>query len=89
MLLAASWAKAHQLTGVNLACTPDLSKLISSHSSQVHGKLKMKLCPRVEVMYGFHSSQSKSAIKKNRSLVEVLKEGTNFSFKHMAPTEED
>ncbi|KAI5981563.1 hypothetical protein EDD15DRAFT_2379389 [Pisolithus albus] len=36
-----------------------------------------------------HSSQSKSAIKKNRSLAEALKEGTNFAFKHMAPMEED
>ncbi|KAI6009185.1 hypothetical protein EDC04DRAFT_2581712, partial [Pisolithus marmoratus] len=66
---------------VNLACTPDLSKLITSHGSQVHGKLKMKLHPLVKVMFSFHSSQSKSTIKKNCSLVEVLKEGTNFAFK--------
>ncbi|KAI6020045.1 hypothetical protein PISMIDRAFT_74604, partial [Pisolithus microcarpus 441] len=88
-LLAASWAKAYQLTGVNLARTPDLSKLITSRGSQVRGELKMKLRPLIEVMFGFHSSQSKSAIKKNRSLAEVLKEGTNFAFKHMAPMEED
>ncbi|KAI6017371.1 hypothetical protein BKA83DRAFT_114438 [Pisolithus microcarpus] len=80
-LLAASWAKACQLTGVNLTRTPDLSKLVSGRGSQVHGELKTKLCPLVEVMFGFHSSQSKSAIKKNRSLAEGLKEGTNFAFK--------
>ncbi|KIK20534.1 hypothetical protein PISMIDRAFT_12913 [Pisolithus microcarpus 441] len=88
-LLAASWAKACQLTGVNLTCTPDLSKLITSCGSQVHGKLKTKLHPLVEVMFSFHSSQSKSAIKKNRSLAKGLKEGTNFAFKHMALLEED
>ncbi|KAI6030141.1 hypothetical protein EDC04DRAFT_2505878, partial [Pisolithus marmoratus] len=80
-LLAASWAKAHQLTGVNLAQNPDLSKLITSHGSQVHGKLKTKLRPLIEVVFSFHSSQSKSAIKKNQTLVEALKEGTNFAFK--------
>ncbi|KIK10949.1 hypothetical protein PISMIDRAFT_123599, partial [Pisolithus microcarpus 441] len=62
---------------------------ITSRGSQVHGELKTKLHPLIEVMFGFHSSQSKSAIKKNRSLAEVLKEGTNFAFKHMAPMEED
>ncbi|KIK13354.1 hypothetical protein PISMIDRAFT_36635, partial [Pisolithus microcarpus 441] len=66
---------------VNLAHTPDLSKLITSHGSQVRGELKTKLHPLIEVMFSFHSSQSKSAIKKNRSLAEVLKEGTNFAFK--------
>ncbi|KAI6022000.1 hypothetical protein EDC04DRAFT_2575350 [Pisolithus marmoratus] len=80
-LLAASWAKAHQFTGVNLAQTLALSKLITSHGSQVHGKLKTKLRPLIEVIFGFHSSQSKSAIKKNQSLAEALKEGTNFAFK--------
>ncbi|KAI5985846.1 hypothetical protein EDD15DRAFT_2116152, partial [Pisolithus albus] len=80
-LLAASWAKASQLTGVKLTRCPDLSKLITSHGSQVRGELKTKLRPLVEVMFGFHSSQSKTAIKKNRSLAEVLKEGTNFAFK--------
>ncbi|KAI5984414.1 hypothetical protein EDD15DRAFT_2201272 [Pisolithus albus] len=39
-------------------------------------------------MYGFHSSQSKSAIKKNRALAEDLKEGMNFAFKHMAAQED-
>ncbi|KAI6017028.1 hypothetical protein EDC04DRAFT_2539615, partial [Pisolithus marmoratus] len=66
---------------VNLAQTPALSKLITSHGSQVCGKLKTKLRPFVEVVFGFHSSQSKSAIKKNQSLAEALKEGTNFAFK--------
>ncbi|KAI5989443.1 hypothetical protein EDC04DRAFT_2588370, partial [Pisolithus marmoratus] len=80
-LLAASWAKASQVTGVNLACTPNLSNLVTSCSLQVCGKLKAKLCPLVEAMFGFHSSQSKLAVKKNRSLAEALKEGTNFAFK--------
>ncbi|KAI5987433.1 hypothetical protein EDD15DRAFT_2372133 [Pisolithus albus] len=88
-LLAASWAKACQVTGVKLTRSPDISKLITSRGSQVRGELKTKLRPLVEVMFGFHSSQSKSAIKKNRSLAEALKEGTNFAFKHMAPMEED
>ncbi|KAI5980544.1 hypothetical protein EDD15DRAFT_2121324, partial [Pisolithus albus] len=80
-LLAASWAKACQVTGVKLTRSPDISKLITSCGSQVRGELKTKLRPLVEVMFGFHSSQSKSAIKKNRSLAEALKEGTNFAFK--------
>ncbi|KAI6035752.1 hypothetical protein EDC04DRAFT_2604842 [Pisolithus marmoratus] len=62
---------------------------ITSHGSQVHGKLKTKLCPLVKVVFGFHSSQSKSIIKKNHLLAEALKEGTNFAFKHMVPMEED
>ncbi|KAI5983744.1 hypothetical protein EDC04DRAFT_2591519 [Pisolithus marmoratus] len=64
-LLVASWAKASQVTGMNLTHTPDLSKLITSHGLQVHGELKAKLCPLVKAMFGFHSSQSKSAVKKN------------------------
>ncbi|KAI5993207.1 hypothetical protein EDD15DRAFT_2196649 [Pisolithus albus] len=39
-------------------------------------------------MYGFCSSQSKSALKKNRALAEDLKEGMNFAFKHMAAQED-
>ncbi|KAI6156699.1 hypothetical protein BKA82DRAFT_3931682, partial [Pisolithus tinctorius] len=81
MLLAASWMRACQVTGVKLARTPNLSKLITSRSSQVRGELKTKLCPLVEAMFGFHSSQSKSAIQKNQALAESLKEGTNFAFK--------
>ncbi|KAI6156713.1 hypothetical protein BKA82DRAFT_3964865 [Pisolithus tinctorius] len=81
MLLAASWTRACQVTGVKLARTPDLSKLITSRGSQVHGELKTKLRPLVEAMFGFHSSQSKSVIQKNRALAESLKEGTNFAFK--------
>ncbi|KAI6008599.1 hypothetical protein EDC04DRAFT_2521397, partial [Pisolithus marmoratus] len=83
VLLVASWVKAYQLTGVNLAWTPDLSKLISGllHGSQVCGELKTKLCPLIKVIFGFHSIHC----QKNHSLVEVLKEGMNFAFKHMAP----
>ncbi|KAI6012377.1 hypothetical protein EDC04DRAFT_2904894 [Pisolithus marmoratus] len=72
MLLVASWAKAHQLTGMNLAQTPDLSKLICDHQLWFTGA----------------HSQSKSTIKTNQMLAEALKEGTNFAFKHMVPTEE-
>ncbi|KAI6023690.1 hypothetical protein BKA83DRAFT_4125198 [Pisolithus microcarpus] len=78
-LLDASWAHAHKVTGVNLAWTPQLQ--VTSHGSQVHSQLKSKLRPLVKVMFSFHSSQSKSAIKKNQTLVEGLKEGTNFAFK--------
>ncbi|KAI6041031.1 hypothetical protein EDC04DRAFT_2566153, partial [Pisolithus marmoratus] len=81
MLLAASWAKAHQLTGMNLWTATTHVLQITSHGSQVHGKLKTKLHPLVEVVFSFHSSQSKSAIKKNWMLAEALKEGTNFAFK--------
>ncbi|KIM66098.1 hypothetical protein SCLCIDRAFT_111670, partial [Scleroderma citrinum Foug A] len=80
-LLNASWAKALQATGVNLVWTPQLSKLITNRGSQVRGELKAKLCPLVEVMFNFHSSQTKMAIKKNCALVEELKEGANFAFK--------
>ncbi|KAI6161811.1 hypothetical protein EDD17DRAFT_1508682 [Pisolithus thermaeus] len=54
---------------------------VTSHGSQVHGQLKLKLCPLVKAMYRFHSSQSRSTIKKNWTLAEGLKEGTNFTFK--------
>ncbi|KAI6095191.1 hypothetical protein F5141DRAFT_1068573 [Pisolithus sp. B1] len=87
-LLVASWAWVHKVTGVNLAQTPQLAKLVTSHGSQVHGQLKMKLCPLVEAMFSFYSSQSKSAIKKNQALAEGLKEGMNFAFKHMAAKED-
>ncbi|KAI6035765.1 hypothetical protein EDC04DRAFT_2571398, partial [Pisolithus marmoratus] len=80
-LLDASWAQACKVTGVNLACTPQLAKLVTSCRSQVCSQLKTKLHPLVEVMFGFHSSQSKNAIKKNQALVEGLKEGMNFAFK--------
>ncbi|KIM61731.1 hypothetical protein SCLCIDRAFT_25682 [Scleroderma citrinum Foug A] len=82
--LNASWARASQITGVNLARTPQLAKLITMQGSQVCGELKAKLCPLVEVMFSFHSSQTKSAIKKNRTLAEELKEGASFAFKHRA-----
>jgi len=48
---------------------------------QVRGELKAKLHPLVEVMFNFHSSQTKSAIKKNHTLAEELKEGASFAFK--------
>ncbi|KAI5985672.1 hypothetical protein EDC04DRAFT_2913661 [Pisolithus marmoratus] len=54
----------------------------------MQGQLKSKLWPLVEAVYGFYSSQSKSAIKKNWALVEELKEGMNFAFKHMAAQED-
>ncbi|KAI6004872.1 hypothetical protein EDD15DRAFT_2191630 [Pisolithus albus] len=57
---------------------------VTNRGSQVRGQLKTKLRPLVEAIFGFLSSQSKSAIKKNRSLAESLKEGTNFAFKHMS-----
>ncbi|KAI6004751.1 hypothetical protein EDD15DRAFT_2359536 [Pisolithus albus] len=37
-----------------------------------------------QAIFGFHSSESKSMIKKNRSLAEGLKDGSNFAFKHMS-----
>ncbi|KAI6101925.1 hypothetical protein F5141DRAFT_1008579 [Pisolithus sp. B1] len=80
-ILDASWAWACKATGVNLSCTPQLAKIVTSHGSQVHGKLKTKLHLLIEAIFGFHSSQSKSVIKKNWSLAEGLKEGTNFAFK--------
>ncbi|KAI6022822.1 hypothetical protein PISMIDRAFT_67101, partial [Pisolithus microcarpus 441] len=80
-ILNASWAWACKATQVNLTCTPQLVKIITSRGSQVHGQLKTKLQPLVEAIFGFHSSQTKSMIKKNRSLAESLKEGTNFAFK--------
>ncbi|KAI6042678.1 hypothetical protein EDC04DRAFT_2563907, partial [Pisolithus marmoratus] len=82
VLLVASWVKAYQLTGINLAQTLDLSKLITSHGFQVCGKLKTKLHPLIEVIFGFHSSQSKSTVEKNHLLAEALKEGMNFAFKN-------
>ncbi|KAI5994821.1 hypothetical protein EDD15DRAFT_2119815, partial [Pisolithus albus] len=87
-LLDASWAQACKVTGVNLSRSPELAKLVTSRGSQVRGQLKSKLRPLVEAMFGFHSSQSKSAIKKNRTLAEGLKEGTNFAFKHMVAEED-
>ncbi|KAI5982758.1 hypothetical protein EDC04DRAFT_2498380, partial [Pisolithus marmoratus] len=80
-LLDTSWAQACKVTGVNLAHTPQLAKLVTSHGSQVHSQLKTKLHPLVKAMFSFHSSQSKNAIKKNWALAEGLKEGTNFAFK--------
>ena len=96
-LLNTSWAEMFQNTGVNLVWTPQLAKLVSAiravsvayfHviqitncGSQVRSELKTKLCPLVEVVFKFHSSQTKSAIKKNCTLAEELKEGTNFAFK--------
>lgn len=88
-LLKASWAKALQTTGVNLVRTPQLAKLITNRSSQVRGELKAKLRPLVEGMFGFHSSQTKPAIKKNRALAEELKEGANFAFKHRALVQDE
>ncbi|KIK15164.1 hypothetical protein PISMIDRAFT_40394, partial [Pisolithus microcarpus 441] len=81
LLLNASWARGCQVTTVNLACTPQLVKLVTIWGSQICGQLKMKLWPLVEAVYGFYSSQSKSAIKKNCTLAEELKEGMNFAFK--------
>ncbi|KAI6026904.1 hypothetical protein BKA83DRAFT_109251 [Pisolithus microcarpus] len=80
-LLSASWARGCQVTSVNLARSPQLVKLVTIRGSQIRGQLKTKLRPLVEAVYGFHSSQSKSAIKKNRALAEELKEGMNFAFK--------
>ncbi|KAI5987797.1 hypothetical protein EDC04DRAFT_2588976 [Pisolithus marmoratus] len=87
-LLNASWVRAFQVTGVNLAHTPQLAKLVTIQGSQVRGQLKSKLWLLVKAIYGFYSSQSKSAIKKNWALAEELKEGTNFTFKHMAAQED-
>ncbi|KAI5994999.1 hypothetical protein EDD15DRAFT_2365900 [Pisolithus albus] len=87
-VLNAAWACACKATQMNLTRTPELAKIITSRGSQVRGQLKTKLRPLVEAIFGFHSSQTKSAIKKNRSLAESLKEGTNFAFKHMAADED-
>ncbi|KAI6042442.1 hypothetical protein EDC04DRAFT_2600796 [Pisolithus marmoratus] len=67
-LLNVSQARACQITGMNLAHTPQLVK-------------PAKICPPVEVVNGFQSSQSKLAIRKNWILAEELKEGINFAFK--------
>ncbi|KAI5980564.1 hypothetical protein EDD15DRAFT_2382220 [Pisolithus albus] len=83
-LLDASWVQACKVTGRNMARSPQLAKIVTNRGSQVCGQLKTKLRPLVEAIFGFHSSQSKTAIKKNRSLAEGLKEGTNFAFKHMS-----
>ncbi|KAI5999518.1 hypothetical protein EDD15DRAFT_2362759 [Pisolithus albus] len=85
LLLSASWARACQVTTINMTRTPEL---VTIRGSQVQGQLKTKLCPLVEAVYGFYSSQSKSALKKNRALAEDLKEGMNFAFKHMAAQED-
>ncbi|KIK25328.1 hypothetical protein PISMIDRAFT_76682, partial [Pisolithus microcarpus 441] len=78
LLLNTSWARGCQVMTMNLAHTP---QLVTIQGSQIHGQLKTKLWPLVEAVYGFYSSQSKSAIKKNRALAEELKEGMNFAFK--------
>ncbi|KIM68370.1 hypothetical protein SCLCIDRAFT_105913, partial [Scleroderma citrinum Foug A] len=93
-LLNSSWANVCQITGINLVWTPQLSKLISpilitSCGSQVCGELKAKLCPLVEVMFNFHSSQTKPVIKKNCMLAEEIKEGANFAFKVWALLQDD
>ncbi|KAI6127059.1 hypothetical protein F5141DRAFT_1210367 [Pisolithus sp. B1] len=80
-LLSASWVRGCQVTTVNLTHTPQLMKLVTIQGSQVWGQLKTKLWPLIEAAYGFYSSQSKSAIKKNQALAEDLKEGMNFAFK--------
>ena len=54
---------------------------ITIHGLQLHSELKAKVHPLVEVMFNFHSSQTKTAIKKNHTLAEELKEGTSFAFK--------
>ncbi|KAI6110400.1 hypothetical protein EDD16DRAFT_1522189 [Pisolithus croceorrhizus] len=87
-LLDVSWVQACNTTRANLDCTPQLAKIVTSHGLQVHGQLKTKLRPLVEAIFGFHSSQSKSAVKKNQSLAESLKEGMNFAFKHMSADED-
>ncbi|KAI6038366.1 hypothetical protein EDC04DRAFT_2604104 [Pisolithus marmoratus] len=61
---------------------------VTSHGSQVCSQLKTKLCPLIEAMFSFHSSQSKNLIKKYGALAEGLKEGTNFAFKHMSANED-
>ncbi|KAI6001460.1 hypothetical protein EDD15DRAFT_2478579 [Pisolithus albus] len=88
-LLDASWVQACKATGVNLYRSPQLAKIVTSRGSQVRGQLKTKLRPLVEAIFGFHSSQSKSAIKKNRSLAEGPKDGSNFAFKHMSADENE
>ncbi|KAI6166686.1 hypothetical protein EDD17DRAFT_1855258 [Pisolithus thermaeus] len=80
-LLDVSWVQACKATGVNLDRTPQLAKIVTGRGSQVCGQLKTKLRPLIKAIFGFHSSQSKSAVKKNQSLAEGLKEGMNFAFK--------
>ncbi|KAI5996639.1 hypothetical protein EDC04DRAFT_2612767 [Pisolithus marmoratus] len=86
-LLDASWAQAHKVTGVNLAHTPQLAKLVHNGFFLYVDILFMDLGSPV-TDHNFHSSQSKNAIKKNQALVEGLKEGTNFAFKHMSAEED-
>ena len=62
-------------------CVGDWLNYVTKRGLQVRGKLKAKACPLVEVMLKFHSSQTKSAIKKNCEMAEELKEGANFAFK--------
>ncbi|KIK12784.1 hypothetical protein PISMIDRAFT_82112, partial [Pisolithus microcarpus 441] len=80
-ILDVSWAWACKATRVNLSCTPQLVRIVTSCGLQVRGQLKTKLHPLVKAILGFHSSQSKSVIKNNWSLAEGLKEGTNFASK--------
>ncbi|KAI6164099.1 hypothetical protein EDD17DRAFT_1755720 [Pisolithus thermaeus] len=46
---------------------------VTSHGLQVCSQLKTKLCPLIKAIFGFHSSQSKSAVKKTEVLQRALK----------------
>ncbi|KIM57107.1 hypothetical protein SCLCIDRAFT_131091, partial [Scleroderma citrinum Foug A] len=89
-LLNASWAKACQITGINLVF-PHWLPCYATSCIQITicGELKGKVHPLVEVIFNFHSSQMKSAIKKNHTLVEELKEGANFAFKVQVLLQDD
>ncbi|KIJ63900.1 hypothetical protein HYDPIDRAFT_68131, partial [Hydnomerulius pinastri MD-312] len=54
---------------------------ILKRTSHVRGELKTKLRSLVGSFFGFHTHNSRDGMKRNRNLVESLKEGSRFAYK--------
>ncbi|KAF9231174.1 hypothetical protein BU15DRAFT_82734 [Melanogaster broomeanus] len=55
--------------------------LILKRTSHVRGELKTKLRSLVSPFFGFRASDSREGIKRNRDLMESLKEGSRFAYR--------
>ncbi|KAJ7728991.1 hypothetical protein B0H14DRAFT_3718746 [Mycena olivaceomarginata] len=81
-LLTLAWTMARQEHKLAMDMTPDIAKLITSRTSQMRGELKTKVSALVELTFGFESGQNKCNVRKNRQLVEDLKEGMGEGATH-------
>ncbi|KAL6305982.1 hypothetical protein BKA93DRAFT_775949 [Sparassis latifolia] len=78
-----AWQEACTKTGLNVALTPMLLKMITKRTSHVRGELKTKVRGVIQSFFGFRSGENKKTIARNRQHAEDLKDGYTFVYADM------